>query len=94
MTTVDDALGWANRIDERLGPISGADADRLARFLRRMAEEMRDEKPARVRLLNELARFFAEFSNVALKEGPSVAGVYADVSAFCRAAADRDGWIG
>lgn len=53
-----------------------------------------DRASLRSELLNELARFFAEFSDVALKEGPSVAGVYADVSAFCKAAADRGGWIG
>ena len=29
-----DAIAWADKIDRRLGPISGADADRLARFLR------------------------------------------------------------
>lgn len=38
MSTADDATAWADKIDERLGPISGADADRLARFLRRVAE--------------------------------------------------------
>ena len=37
MSIADDATAWADKIDERLGPISGADADRLARFLRRVA---------------------------------------------------------
>ena len=26
MSTADDATAWADKIDERLGPISGADA--------------------------------------------------------------------
>ena len=30
-----DAIAWADKIDRRLGPISGADADKLAIFLRR-----------------------------------------------------------
>ena len=42
MNTADDALAWANKIDERLGPISGSEADRLARFLRRVAAEIAD----------------------------------------------------
>ena len=37
MSIADDATAWADKIDGRLGPISGADADRLARFLRRVA---------------------------------------------------------
>ena len=40
MSTADDATAWADKIDERLGPISGADADRLARFLRRVSSEI------------------------------------------------------
>ena len=40
MSTADDAIAWADKIDERIGPISGADADRLARFLRRVSSEI------------------------------------------------------
>ena len=40
MSTADDATAWADKIDERLGPISGTDADRLARFLRRVSSEI------------------------------------------------------
>ena len=40
MSTADDGTAWADKIDERLGPISGADADRLARFLRRVSSEI------------------------------------------------------
>ena len=43
-TTADDAIAWANKIDERLGPIAGADADRLARFLRKVAAKLADIK--------------------------------------------------
>lgn len=40
MTIADDALLWADKIDRRLGPISGRDADALAQFLRRAARRL------------------------------------------------------
>jgi hypothetical protein len=36
----DEAIAWADKIDARLGPIPGADADKLAHFLRRVATEL------------------------------------------------------
>ena len=38
--TADEATAWADKIDERWGPISGSDADRLARFLRQIAAQL------------------------------------------------------
>lgn len=35
-----DCTDWADKIDSRLGPVSGGDADRLAKFLRRIGSEI------------------------------------------------------
>lgn len=52
-----------------------------------------DEQRIRSEVLMELADFFEEFSQVAIKEGPSVAGVYRDVSGFCRKAGANSSWL-
>ena len=49
--TPENLIAWADKIDSRLGPIDGRDADALAEILSAAAERMR--------LIEPLARFFA-----------------------------------
>jgi hypothetical protein len=65
-------IEWADKIDSRLGPISGSDADELARILRHTAEQM-------VRLLKDRAEH-----DLALRDAISETGRTADELAFWR----------
>lgn len=55
-------IEWADKIDNRLGPISGRDADALAALLRRTAKD-RDEQDMAVRdAISETARCVDELA--------------------------------
>jgi hypothetical protein len=47
---------WADKIDNRLGPISGRDADALAALLRRTAKDREDQDLALRDAISETAR--------------------------------------
>ena len=48
--TPAEAIAWADKIDERLDSISGRDADQLAVFLRRVAQNLTFALEDRARL--------------------------------------------
>ena len=49
-------IEWADKIDSRLGPISGRDADALAKLLRRTAKDHEDQDLAVRDAIGETAR--------------------------------------
>lgn len=57
--TAETLIEWADKIDRRLGPISGTDADELARLLRSTAariKQLTDDERARCVAIVQAAR--------------------------------------